>query len=830
MRIPGSVCALSSLLAFSLQSSFGDVIDASLRLRFDFAAAPVNNVVIDASPSGVHPGANENATWVASEVGRNGVMEFVAPVADRITMPPNPALNSPEGTILFWIKTPGASGPGDYAEIIMDRRTTEGDVITVTDAGNVFVQARGGNQNVNAITSTGTVTDNQWHHIAYVYDQSASGSISIYIDGVLDSTQANSGAWTWPPAQPLEIGSSHDPFWRELDGLLDDFMVHNRMLSADEVAAAAAGSPVTGNSMVLRLNFDAAPVNDVIVDSSASNNSGTNDGAEWIASDSGRTGLMRFAIPLIDKIVVAPDPDFDGPVGTIAFWMRSTGNVGFGDFASILFDRRENGTGDVITMADDGTIFVQAQGSSQNVNSFSTQGKVNDGAWHHVAYVFDQSATGFIKIYIDGALSGSQNNSAEWAWPTDQPLELGASHDSFWHRFNGGLDEVRFYNRALTAAEIADVGVPPTIHFDTQPESQTVFAGDDVVFKGLANVEATYQWELNGFILPDETNSTLVISNVQLANNTGKYTVTATSPLGSVTSDTAVLTVYPRPSLTASLVARYNFEASPVNDVIVDTAPGGEHPGTNVFATWVAEEAGHSGVMQFISDGDGSQFVVSPHTNFDSAKGAITFWIKTPGAAGSGNFGAIIFDRRSDRGDVMVVQEEGTLFVQAYGPSSARINVFSTTATINDDQWHHVAYVYDQTASGHTRIYLDGQLVGDNPNAGTWAWDPAQPLEFGKSHDSYWHRLDGFLDDVQIFNRTLSQAEVTALVNPGAALQISKTGNQISISWSDAGFALEENSDLGNANGWSPVAGGATSPVTITAPASGNKFYRLHKP
>jgi hypothetical protein len=121
-------------------------------------------------------------------------------------------------------------------------------------------------------------------------------------------------------------------------------------------------------------------------------------------------------------------------------------------------------------------------------------------------------------------------------------------------------------------------------------------------------------------------------------------------------------------------------------------------------------------------------------------------------------------------------------------------------------------------------------LVGDNPNSGTWAWDPTQRLDFGKSDDTFWHHLDGFLDDVQIYNRTLSQAEVTSLVSPGAALQISKTGNQISISWSETGFVLEENSDVSNATGWTAVAGGGTSPVTITVPASGNKFYRLHKP
>src|SRR5947207_7598164 len=162
-----------------------------------------------------------------------------------------------------------------------------------------------------------------------------------------------------------------------------------------EIAATYAGNPVTDSSLVLQFNFEAAPVSDEVVDGSATGgNSGTNLGAVWVAEDSGRNGLMRFTPPVINQITVAAHPDFDASTGTIAFWMKSTGNVGNGDFASILFDRR-TGSGDVIAMTDDGTIFVQAYGGGP---SFSTQGKVNDGQWHHVAYIYDQSSAGGIQV------------------------------------------------------------------------------------------------------------------------------------------------------------------------------------------------------------------------------------------------------------------------------------------------------------------------------------------------------------------------------------------------------------------------------------------------
>src|SRR5262249_22674429 len=148
------------------------------------------------------------------------------------------------GTISFWIKTgPNTTVQGDYAAILFDRRTSEGDVITLTDDGTIFVQARTNWGNANVFAGTRVVNDNVWHHIAYVYDQRDSGSISIYVDGLLDSSNPNNQAWSWPASQPIELGRSEDSYWKTFIGLMDDFQIHNRMLSSNEIAATFAGTP-----------------------------------------------------------------------------------------------------------------------------------------------------------------------------------------------------------------------------------------------------------------------------------------------------------------------------------------------------------------------------------------------------------------------------------------------------------------------------------------------------------------------------------------------------------------------------------------------------------
>lgn len=76
---------------------------------------------------------------------------------------------------------------------------------------------------------------------------------------------------------------------------------------------------------------------------------------------------------------------------------------------------------------------------------------VDDGAWHHVAFVSSNTAYTF---YVDGSAAGSGTSSAVPTLNTSTPFRIGASHVGN-NAFNGLMDDVRMYSRALTATEIA---------------------------------------------------------------------------------------------------------------------------------------------------------------------------------------------------------------------------------------------------------------------------------------------------------------------------------------------------------------------------------------
>lgn len=1044
-----------------------DVIDNSLVLRYDFAAAPVNDVILDTNPGSTkHPGTNVNATWVASEAGRHGVMTFVAPAVpySQITVPASPDFNSTVGTISFWLKTPGNVGGGREGAIVFDRRTSSGDVIVVYDDGTVFIQNGGAGTTLN---TSSVVTDDQWHNITYVYDASETGLIALYVDGQLDVTQSNTRAWSWPAAQPIELGKSHDGYWRAYNGLLSDFLIYKRVLSDAEILGVKNGSPPVDGDLVLRFRFASPPTNGTVADTSpAGNHPGTVVNAAWVDQADGRTGAMRFAWPESTQIGVEPSAELADPVGTIAFWLKSAGNVGSGSEGAILFDWRGT-TGDWIVAYNDGRMFVQASNGSV-VNQFWGTTPVLDGAWHHVAYVFNQNFEGTIQIYVDGTLDGSQANSDGWSWPLDEPILLGQSNDPYWRAFNGAMDDFRQYNRGLSDAEIRSVYLGDGV--DTQPplfqsfsfvvttnvtmrlvfdepldpatagdartykfsggttitsvaaqgknvllalkgllpfdnftltvsgikdlfgntlvstniagtapfyelnwarggiaSSQSVYGGwapsraidgnrsgsgaDNSMFHsnnnenewwevdlgepkpigqirvffrtdccpdrnmnlrivvydtpdlrnevytqdipgmplesvaygicpfvtgqivrvehpvgitqflGLAEVEVlapnqgvirmvqdplgatvqedsnlslvsvvggnciAYQWQLNGQDLAGKTDPTLVLNAIQLGQ-AGSYTVVARDASGSVTSAPAVVVVTPLPAANPddNLVARYDFDAAPDNSVVLDSGPkGNRHPAANIDATWVDQIEGRSGLMQFLGD-PGNQVVIPAHADFNTATGTIMFWFKTGGANGPGQEAMLIFDRRTSSGDVIGLNStDGTGYCQN---NSAGITL-KTPEAMNDNQWHHMAYRYDQSAAGGITFYIDGKFSTTRSNKKAWQWPAAQQLELGRSHDGYWNRFDGYLDDVRFYNRALYSREIAAIVNPPVRLAYAFAAGKLTLTWTQAGFALQENNNLSNAAGWKSVPGGSASPVVITVPATGNQYYRL---
>ena len=87
-------------------------------------------------------------------------------------------------------------------------------------------------------------------------------------------------------------------------------------------------------------------------------------------------------------------------------------------------------------------------------NGINGTSAINDGAWHHIAVVFNPSATAQCSLYVDGILENSGNLTVAVNTGTSIAVRIGQRIDGV-NMFNGKIDEVRIWNTARTSAEIS---------------------------------------------------------------------------------------------------------------------------------------------------------------------------------------------------------------------------------------------------------------------------------------------------------------------------------------------------------------------------------------
>ena len=105
--------------------------------------------------------------------------------------------------------------------------------------------------------------------------------------------------------------------------------------------------------------------------------------------------------------------------------------------------------------------------------------------------------------------------------------------------------------------------------------------------------------------------------------------------------------------------------------------------------------------------------------------------------------------------------------------------VVSANTNITRGAWRHVVLTWDGSVnSSGAHIYVDGVEASYNaPTEGVGAYvtDASRSLSIGNGRDNADHEFTGPIDDVRIYNRALSAAEVTRLYQLGATSKISKT-------------------------------------------------------
>jgi len=176
-------------------------------------------------------------------------------------------------------------------------------------------------------------------------------------------------------------------------------------------------------------------------------NHGTAYGGATTTSDAvyGRAGLFDG---VDDYISISDDDSLDiTDEITIEVWVYASPPSNSADRG--IIGKGWDGGGEAYNMEWDHTSAGMHINFANNV--LSAQNPPTTTGWHHMVGTYDGSV---MKLYIDGCLDNSANNS--FTFPNiSSPVTIGAvgvgEEDDY---FNGIMDEVRIYNRALSPTEV----------------------------------------------------------------------------------------------------------------------------------------------------------------------------------------------------------------------------------------------------------------------------------------------------------------------------------------------------------------------------------------
>ncbi|MFD0468328.1 LamG-like jellyroll fold domain-containing protein [Nonomuraea thailandensis] len=415
--------------------------------------------------------------------------------------------------------------------------------------------------------------------------------------------------------------------------------------------------------------------------------------------------------------------------------------------------------------------YVLSAGSDSNRphTVIHTTGEVGTGGtaslplntWTHLAATYDGTT---LRLYVNGALTSER--AAGGPIRTDNGV-LRIGGNSLWgEHFNGLIDEVRIYNRALNAVQIqTDMNTPigaapePDTQAPTAPGSPAATGGPGSAH--LTWTAATDNVGVEGYTVHRSTTpgftpsganqvgsaQTTSFTDAGMAAGMYHYRIRAFDAASNVSPSSAeVSATVTTPPANPGLVAAYGMNEN-AGSTLTDSA--GANTGTLTNTTWTATGK-YGPALSF--NGTSSWVTVNDAPNLRLTTGmTLEAWVN-PTTVNSWR-------------TVIMKQYTGDLaYVLSAGSDSNRPHtVIHTTGEVGTggtaslplNTWTHLAATYDGTT---LRLYVNGALTSERAAGGPIRTDNGV-LRIGGN--SLWgEHFNGLIDEVRIYNRALSTTEI----------------------------------------------------------------------
>ncbi|HAB17350.1 MAG TPA: Calx-beta domain-containing protein [Verrucomicrobiota bacterium] len=740
------------------------------------------------SQSGVSGALPTGASFTEGKVGSAIALDGQA----GVVLPVDARFDQEVFTLEAWIRRDNVnraslSSPGDGA---IFAGGTQSYSLTMAENGTLFLSYVG----VRSYLFTGKITDTDWHHVA----MTRSGpSFRLFLDGVpagqlsLSNPFITSGAFA--------IGSLSTPYLGQsfaFLGEIDEFSFYPRELTLEEVRSIAeadsAGkcaepgdTPCLGESPNLVAWYP--------LDQDARNRVGPTVGSGSATFGPGKVQGAAFFDGVQLGIPLPFEARLTSQTFTVEAWVQRASLEGSSKSwpaDGAIFGGGPNSYG--VALRDNGTLYLSHLGVQ---SYFSSNARINDLEWHHVAVTKSGSIARF---FLDGE-EGGQVDLGSLVFDLSTPFAIGspsASFNGYNYSFWGGIDELTVFDRALSRAEIraiwqtgSDGKCPAAVALRIEPESPEVAVNRQTSYQ--LTVSNTGTNSLENLVVSNSVPATLHILGT--SNSVGSVTISTVSEgamvvysIGTLAPGTqAILTVNVSPvgvatnTITAQLSAT-NLAKALAATAIIHSIPVCSPAPSGLLSWWRGESnsvdavtggiGGMSNGVSFVTGRIGTAFRFDGQTGTGVNLGAspalqrsefsIEGWLRRGSLAGASltSPGATILGADTG-GWNFVILNSGSL---AFGRSDA--SAVESGPVITDLAWHHVAMTRSAT---EVRYYKDGQLAATLPYQESFVLNQSYGL--GGIFPSGRNAFLGDLDEIAFYDRILSAEEIAAVASAGGA-------------------------------------------------------------
>jgi len=282
-----------------------------------------------------------------------------------------------------------------------------------------------------------------WVHLAGVHD-AAAGQLRLYVDGTLEGTVAFTRAWSANGGLQVGRGRHGGPAGF-FDGAIGEVRTFSRVLTATEVASSAALPSHLVASYAMGEGSGPATAD------GTGGHPLTLSNARWGAGFSGTALTFDGAA---QAAADAPATVDTGASFSVSAWVR------LDDIDRSHTAVSQDG-GDVsafsLGYSADGDAWAFAMPAADSKTAAVARALAplppRTGDWQHLVGVYDASA-GELRLYVDGSRAGTAAYRSGWSSAGSFAVGRGCSGGpADW--FSGRVDQVRVWNRALSAADVS---------------------------------------------------------------------------------------------------------------------------------------------------------------------------------------------------------------------------------------------------------------------------------------------------------------------------------------------------------------------------------------